>query len=500
MEDRPDLGYTQPQPPPDEMFTRRTHRPPVPETGARSRPRLTLQSALVGVVAGGIIISAVGCLLAASAYTYYQARGTILPGVGVGDLSLDGMTDEEAAAALDERFNQQGEIVITAGGQSWTASPAEFGLSLDAYATARLAADVGRGGGVIDEALDLAYSVVTRWDVPPVVTLDQDAARAGLEQWSATINAAPQDAALRLEDGQVIAVPGVAGYTLNVEATLTLLAADPSRVLLEGYLPLALDPVAPRLADASPALGEAQALLAGPLDVIIYDPITDEQITASAPPEEIAEWLSVSQLDDGSVQVVVDEGRVTAFLDALDNSLGEGRGLDPARNAPTLTDALHAHETALLVVSHDPTSYTVQPGDSLIAISWQVGIPYWKILEANPGLQADHLEVGQVLAIPSVDEMIPLPPVIGKRLLLDISDQRLRAYQDGEVLYEFVISTGIDRSPTQPGVFQVQLHDPSAYASVWDLTMPNFLGIYEAWPGFYNGFHGLPTQIGRHRV
>src|SRR5574341_234939 len=109
MEDRPDLGYTQPQPPPDEMFTRRTHRPPVPETGARSRPRLTLQSALVGVVAGGIIISAVGCLLAASAYTYYQARGTILPGVGVGDLSLDGMTYEEAAAALDERFNQQAE-------------------------------------------------------------------------------------------------------------------------------------------------------------------------------------------------------------------------------------------------------------------------------------------------------------------------------------------------------------------------------------------------------
>jgi hypothetical protein len=23
--------------------------------------------------------------------------------------------------------------------------------------------------------------------------------------------------------------------------------------------------------------------------------------------------------------------------------------------------------------------------------------------------------------------------------------------------------------------------------------MPNFLSIYESWPGFFNGFHGLPT-------
>jgi len=42
-------------------------------------------------------------------------------------------------------------------------------------------------------------------------------------------------------------------------------------------------------------------------------------------------------------------------------------------------------------------------------------------------------------------------------------------------------------------VFQVQTHERKAYASVWDLTMPHFLGIYEAWPGFMNGIHGLPT-------
>jgi lipoprotein-anchoring transpeptidase ErfK/SrfK len=38
----------------------------------------------------------------------------------------------------------------------------------------------------------------------------------------------------------------------------------------------------------------------------------------------------------------------------------------------------------------------------------------------------------------------------------------------------------------------VQSHDLNAYASIWDLYMPNFLGIYEASPGFMNGIHGLP--------
>lgn len=65
---------------------------------------------------------------------------------------------------------------------------------------------------------------------------------------------------------------------------------------------------------------------------------------------------------------------------------------------------------------------------------------------------------------------------------------------------QHVISTGIDRSPTQPGIFQVQTHDPNAYASVWDLYMPNFLGIYEAWPGFMNGIHGLPTLSNGQRL
>ncbi len=100
---------------------------------------------------------------------------------------------------------------------------------------------------------------------------------------------------------------------------------------------------------------------------------------------------------------------------------------------------------------------------------------------------------GTELTIPAKDELLPLPIVPNKRIIISISNQRLRAYENGELLGKHLISTGIDKSPTQPGIFQVQTHKRDAYASVWDLNMPNFIGIYEAWPGFMNGIHGLPT-------
>ncbi len=108
--------------------------------------------------------------------------------------------------------------------------------------------------------------------------------------------------------------------------------------------------------------------------------------------------------------------------------------------------------------------------------------------------------MGQELVIPSRDELLPLPAVPNKRIVISISQQRLRAYQDGKLIAQHPISTGIDRSPTQPGIFQVRMHIRQAYASIWDLTMPHFLGIYEAWPGFYNGIHGLPTLSNGRRL
>ena len=122
-------------------------------------------------------------------------------------------------------------------------------------------------------------------------------------------------------------------------------------------------------------------------------------------------------------------------------------------------------------------------------------MPYPWLLKANPGI-GDNLFVGDAIKIPSVDGLLPLPVVENKRIKISLKDQKMQAYEDGKLKWDWVASTGIASSPTSPGVFQIQTHEPMAYAANWDLYMPSFMGIYRPVPdqAFMNGFHGFPSR------
>ncbi|HLA44624.1 MAG TPA: L,D-transpeptidase, partial [Aggregatilineales bacterium] len=83
-----------------------------------------------------------------------------------------------------------------------------------------------------------------------------------------------------------------------------------------------------------------------------------------------------------------------------------------------------------------------------------------------------------------------------KRIVLSINNQEMWAYENGQLKWNWTISTGISRSPTSPGIFQIQSHEINAYASQWNLYMPHFMGVYQPGPGadVMNGFHGFPTD------
>jgi len=77
-----------------------------------------------------------------------------------------------------------------------------------------------------------------------------------------------------------------------------------------------------------------------------------------------------------------------------------------------------------------------------------------------------------------------------KYILVDLSEQHMYVYENDSLIYSFVASTGIENS-TRVGTFAVQTKLPNAYASTWNLWMPNWLGIYYS-HGLENGIHALP--------
>ena len=421
----------------------------------------------------------------------YESRELILPGVSAVDIDLSGRTQEQAMQLLNDTWNVNRHITLTGGSSSWQVSPIELGLFLDPSATVQSAYQVSRRNLPVQlEQILLRNPQVTL----PDIGFRPDLAQQTLARLATELYQPPQEAGIQFVNGQWEAIPGKDGTALDMNATLAQIAADPMGTFFKSQIEMIMKPVTPQVVDLSATVAKLQAYIQKPLMINVYDPIQDETLDWSVSSEALASWLVVSDPKALEPAVHLDHTRLTAYLEKKSASLSPSRTLEPYEVPSDLTQFWQAGHTLQLMARYLPTTYTVVAGDTLWNIARKVEVQYWLILKANPGVSDAALRSGQVLQIPSKNDMLPLPVVMGKRIVISISQQHMWTYENGHLRKDYVISTGIDSSPTMPGVYQVQSHVENAYAENWDLWMPNFLGIYQAVPGFWNGIHGLPVM------
>jgi len=485
--------YPVPQPP-QAIAAGRTQAPPRP---ARRRVRrwrtrsILLAGTAVTFVAIGL------CLLAlVGGFGLLLGSGQVLPGVSSVGVDLGGMDEAEAARALAAAWESRG-VLLRDGDRTWQVSPAELGIGLDAGATAAAAQSWGRSDGGISGALQ---SLAGGVEIEPVLDLDLSRLMAYFEENRSHIDIPATNAGVRLVNGQAVAAPAAEGRELNVATTVERMRVDGAGELADGALDLVMSPVQPAVTDASPLVAQANALLSSPFDVRGYDPIRDEWHTWSAPPETWAAWLAAAPdpaSGTGLLLSLAADGPA-GFLESAAHFADE-RYIEIDEAVTAMQEALAQNATEATVrVWHRETTYSVRPGQTLAAIAEEVGIPYPYIQAVNPGVNVDALSVGQMLTLPSKDVLVPLPPVPHKRIVISRGQQHLWAYENGQVVFDWVVSTGLPSSPTALGVFQVQSHEENAYAQQWNLYMPHFMGFYHPGPNMdlMNGFHGFPTRGG----
>jgi lipoprotein-anchoring transpeptidase ErfK/SrfK len=192
----------------------------------------------------------------------------------------------------------------------------------------------------------------------------------------------------------------------------------------------------------------------------------------------------------------MNEDAIAAWVAAQNSNFGDERFVEPSAAIPALTDAFkNSQRETKLQISHGEREHVVKAGETLSSIAFDYGMPYPWIQAANPGL-GDALFVGNRIKIPSQDRLLPLPVVENKRIIINMTKQKMQAYENGKLKWDWAASTGIPSSPTSPGVFQIQTHEEMAYAGQWNLYMPWFMGIYRPVPNqdFMNGFHGFPSR------
>jgi LysM repeat protein len=450
------------------------------------------------------VFIAVTAAFAVGAWAIWESDW-IMPGIQVFGFDLSWQSKGDAAEALSA-FWAEKEIALDVispvlddtgnDGEALNVKPETLGMSFDEEATVELAYEKGRSLENLARAIGFQAPIYS----PPVWLFDVNKARANLETLAPQYEVEPVDAGIQIIDGRVVVSPPSDGRRLDVAASVDRLAGHPAQVFATGKLELVTVSVQPSIIDLGNVAERARQLLNTTLSIQAFDPIVGRSVTWDVLPKAWSDWLSIEITDaqQGQLDWTLNADRAKSYLRAHVHTLGSDRYLDWEAVLPAITDAIaNQRGEVSLRIYHQEAQHVVQAGETLASIGRTLGIPYPWILEANPGL-SDRLSVGQALTIPSPDELLPLPVVENKRIRVSISEQKMWAYESGALKWEWPASTGIDSSPTSPGVFQIQTHESNAYAGNWNLWMPHFMGIYRPVPSssFMNGFHGFPTRDG----
>lgn len=457
-------------------------------------------------ITGGLILALLLILLALTffcGWVFVQRmerlyQGHIYPHVYALGTPVGGMTTTEAAAALESVASQvnTGMLILTDGDKRWSFAWSQAGLRIDAQAMAEEAYRVGRGGS-FEGQLAVWLNI---HDVPLRFTYNADAGLALLAQVAQEASVPSTEATIQLRNGQVVIVPGKPGRVLNMSQTLLALTTASSG-LYRVEVPLVFDIVQPVEPNTANVTAQAEALLARTITLTAYDVLTDKNLIWTLGRETIATWLRLVPGPDGEALVDANLYAIRDSLVALAAGLGDGRGFRYDEAAQQVFETFDAGGgTVNVYLTHPQRTYTVESGDTLTSLSAKFGMPSGLVAEANPGIDYNRLSVGQEIIIPSQDILTPYMPAPGKRVVVNIEEQRMRVYENGIMIYDWPVSTGIATSPTNRGVFQaIQKHD-SAYASQWDLRMPYFITIYPAGGSVDNGIHELPILSSGQRL
>jgi LysM repeat protein len=419
----------------------------------------------------------------------HALAGRIFPNVWAVGVPLGDMTVENATAALNDAWDNHTLIQLADGDRHWQVSPADFGLKLDAEKTVESARSVGMAG------IPLGYNV------PPVVSLDFSTAQNYLLNLTSATDIAPVNAGYAWQDGQLNGVAGTDGRMLDIPRLMEKLMADPVQIAMTQHIDLLMTVIKPEVDDPKPLLQDAQTVASQPFTINGYDPFTNQTIAWSTTRDVLVSWLEAGQ--DG---LTLRDSTFSVFLNAQNQSLNtspdqQQRYLDEREIKDHITTAMQAHATSVDIrIRYRPTTYEVQPHDTMSRIARRTGIPLYLLAEANPNLDVNTVSIGQIIQLPTRDVTLPDDPVPSKRIVVDLDKQTLTAFENGQEKFNWLVSSGISTAPTSPGIFQILTHDDVAYGSSYTLCdsnlncgqweMYNFMGIYQVVPGLMNGLHG----------
>lgn len=152
-------------------------------------------------------------------------------------------------------------------------------------------------------------------------------------------------------------------------------------------------------------------------------------------------------------------------------------------------------EPAEVEYTGETTVHVVERGQELGLIARQYGVDVQSIVSLNELANPDLLYIGQELIIPaagvyqpSAADAPPAPTGAGKAIVVSTSDQRIYAYENGQLVRSHLVSTGLPATPTVLGDYRVYVKYVADDMSGPDYYLPQVPYTMYFYQGY--GIHG----------
>ncbi|HJO33952.1 MAG TPA: VanW family protein [Anaerolineales bacterium] len=273
---------------------------------------------LTGCVLGALVVFGSVALLALGMFQI-DHFDRIYPGVSVWGVDLGGLRRPEAAERLSRQlaFLQEDAITFRDGGQVWSATPGQIGMSVRIRDAIDLAFGVGHSGRLLPDLSEQWSAYYGGMGIAPEIVIDMVMAEELVKGIAAIVNVTPRDASLSVIGSVLTVAEGHKGRTVNVSATVDELVR-PLTGFSEADIPLVIDEFTPLLVDVEEQRVNGQRMLDAPLVLMVEYPREGDGPPWVVDEQALADMLTFLPIDERSdpieYKVGLDQQLLVEFL------------------------------------------------------------------------------------------------------------------------------------------------------------------------------------------
>ena len=232
------------------------------------RSPVSLRTVVLGIAGAGALLALAFAVVLLSVRATHAER--IFPAVTVADVPVGGMPFQLAAGALADRADaiESSSITFTHGGQSWTSTLRDVGVSVDEDEALARAVGYGREDSAFRRLRSVAALTRSGERLAMPIALDHRQLNRWFDEIDRGLGTPPRNASVEIQGSNVIIVPEVDGSVVDrdlarAEVESRLLNLQP----IEAELPIQTRIATVRAIDLEPARELVLRAMAHPVQV-----------------------------------------------------------------------------------------------------------------------------------------------------------------------------------------------------------------------------------------